>query len=158
MNLSPIERLVRRLATMDREKCWEFTGAKTSNGYGRLGISGNVHLAHRVMWEFSRGPIPDGLTIDHLCRNKACCNPEHLEPVTLHENILRGSNRAAVNARKTHCNYGHAFAGENLVVLPSGKRSCRACNRRRGNLYYQLNRDHVNRGARRRYAKREGLS
>jgi hypothetical protein len=83
---------------------------------------------HRYAYEALVGPIPDGKQIDHLCRNRACCNPEHLEPVTIQENIRRGEGPQAINARKTHCIRGHALSGDNLYLVPkSGRRNCVIC-------------------------------
>lgn len=73
--------------------CWIFTGSKTYHGYPRIIIgSTQVHFAHRVMWELKNGPVPDGLELDHLCRNRACVNPDHLEPVSHRENCMRGQS------------------------------------------------------------------
>jgi hypothetical protein len=74
------------------------------------------------------GPIPEGKQLDHLCRNRACINPEHLEPVTAKENILRGESFSAKNARKTHCIHGHELSGDNLRILKHG-RVCLECRR-----------------------------
>lgn len=73
------------------------------------------------------GPIPEGMDLDHTCRNRGCVNPEHLEPVTTQVNTLRGIGPTAENARKTHCKHGHPLEGDNLYVDPEGKRKCRAC-------------------------------
>lgn len=85
--------------------------------------------AHRVSYETFVGPIPAGLTLDHLCRNTLCINPAHLEPVTIKENVLRGDGPTARNARKTHCDRGHAFDETNTGPNANGGRSCRACKR-----------------------------
>jgi hypothetical protein len=107
--------------------CWVWTGRPASNGYGKLGWGGRTLSAHRVSHELFVGPIPEGLTIDHLCRNKMCVKPKHLEAVTHRENVLRSTGVAAVNAAKTHCNRGHEFTAENTGITPGGDRRCRAC-------------------------------
>ena len=86
-------------------------------------------LAHRAYYERYVGPIPEGLVIDHLCRNRRCVNPTHLEPVTSAENNLRGLGPGAVNRRKKACHRGHAFTPENTYHPPSDPkhRMCRAC-------------------------------
>ena len=85
--------------------------------------------AHRVAYELMRGPIPDGLTLDHLCRNVGCVNPDHLEPVTMKENILRGYSPAAQAARRDECAHGHAYTPENTYRYANGSRRCRICQR-----------------------------
>lgn len=108
--------------------CWPWQGRLMANGYGRL----SNRLAHRVSYELLVGQIPEGLTLDHLCRNRRCVNPKHLDPVTHRVNILRGTGASARHARKTHCPYGHPFSGENLRIERSGQRACRTCCRLRG--------------------------
>ena len=114
--------------------CWEWRGL-TTNGYGRFpartGASkACIHRAHRVAWELMRGPIGAGLQLDHVCRNRRCVNPDHLEVVTNAVNVLRGVGPSAINARRTHCSNGHAFSVENTRIGPrNGRRICRACNR-----------------------------
>ena len=109
------------------ETCWDWT-ACTSNGYGVFRINEATVLAHRLSYELSVGPIPEGLTLDHLCRNRKCVNPAHLEPVTRGENVLRGVSLPAQNAKKTHCPRGHLLSGENMRVK-GGFRRCLSCHR-----------------------------
>lgn len=122
--------------TRDAESgCIEWTGGLNGVGYGQFyagktssNRTGKTY-AHRWSYEQYVGPIPEGMHIDHLCRNRKCVNPAHLEPVTPGENVLRGNGRSATNARKTHCPSGHKYAGSNLYMTPSGQRKCRECNR-----------------------------
>lgn len=107
--------------------CWLWTGSLDHGGYGSIKQTGTCVLrAHRVSYEKYIGPIPEGLQLDHLCRNRACVNPAHLEPVTKAENMRRGFGFSAINARKTHCLRGHELSGENLAIW-SGRRNCRTC-------------------------------
>lgn len=112
--------------------CWEWRGWRTPKGYGGFRLSGRDQYAHRVSYEASIGPIPDGLVIDHLCRNSGCVNPAHLEAVTQKENLRRGlfapGKRGGDkhNRLKTHCPKGHEYAGHNLIEY-RGRRYCRSC-------------------------------
>lgn len=104
--------------------CWEWTGSMHAAGYGLF----RDRLAHRISYEVHVGSIPEGLTIDHLCRNRRCVNPLHLEAVTIAVNVLRGESPPARNARKTHCPKGHPYDDENTYISPSsGWRGSRAC-------------------------------
>jgi hypothetical protein len=112
--------------------CWLWTGhiAKGSKGYARLGWLGRQQLAHRVAYELVIGPIPEGLTLDHLCRVRHCVNPRHLAAITNRENILRGESPSAKWAGRTHCGKGHEFTPENTYTRPNGEgRICRTCMR-----------------------------
>lgn len=107
--------------------CWEWTAAKLQ-GYGRFHVRRTVQVAaHRWAYEYMVTEIPEGLELDHLCRNRACVNPWHLEPVTPRENTLRSANPCAANARKTHCSNGHEYTEENTYLRPEGHRMCRTC-------------------------------
>jgi hypothetical protein len=111
--------------------CWEWRGSIDENGYGRAWLPGvgKMSRAHRASWILHRGPIPAGLCIDHLCRNRSCVNPDHLEVVTLGENNRRGAGFSGRNAAKTHCKRGHEFTLENTRVDKLGRRRCRVCDR-----------------------------
>jgi len=119
------ERFWKKIAATEKG-CWEFTGSK-SNGYGRVQRNGVKMPSHQFTWLKLVGPIPDGLEMDHLCRNPPCCNPEHLEPVTHRENVLRGESPMAKNARKTRCMKGHELVEGNLVKRQLPARVCLTC-------------------------------
>lgn len=117
--------------------CWLWTGHHNSAGYGHIHYIGKVRRAHRVVYGLLKGELSKDLQIDHLCRNRACVNPDHLEEVTRRENIKRGSCGEA-NKKKTHCKHGHPLSGYNLMLIkrkdPNGisgedhvQRSCRTC-------------------------------
>ena len=108
--------------------CWEWTGQRLHDGYGRWRSpeTGKMMLTHRYMYEKEKGAIPDGLTIDHLCRNRLCMNPAHMEAVTIGVNTRRGKP-----VHQTHCKRGHLLADDNLskYALKRGCRCCMACSR-----------------------------
>jgi hypothetical protein len=107
--------------------CWLWTGGRAGYmKYGALRVDGRMTYAHRVAYELFVGPIPEGLQLDHLCSVPHCVNPEHLEPVTARENVLRSRGLTAQNARKTHCKYGHPFDERNTHRF-RGRRYCRTC-------------------------------
>jgi hypothetical protein len=139
-----VERLDTKLMPKGND-CWKWTGKiGKKTGYGIHTTCNNNkmkwYLAHRYSFELIRcrnvhkfniyydyEKIPDGLTLDHLCRNRWCVNPYHLEPVTLRENILRGNGITAKKARQTLCIRNHPLFGENLYITPNGRRQCRIC-------------------------------
>jgi len=114
-----------------RGACWLWTAGRYRNGYGQFYLGGKKVLPHRVLYEWTVGPIPAGLDLDHLCRVRHCVRPSHLEPVTRRENLLRGVTIPAAHAAKTHCPAGHPYAGANLRLRPNGARRCRECSRLR---------------------------
>lgn len=110
------------------DSCWNWTGSDRREGYGCFGFNGKTEQSHRLSYEDVKGKIAEGLQIDHLCRNRKCVNPNHLEAVTHRENTLRGNNFIAQNARKTHCIRGHEFTPENTYIRPKEKgRDCNQC-------------------------------
>lgn len=125
----PLGRLLDKTTFNTATGCWEWTASRTSGGYGAFRIPG-VSSAHRAMYQFLVGPVPEGLHLDHLCRVRHCVNPDHLEPVTQAENNRRAA--AAV----THCPKGHAYTEANTHLRKRGSRDCRVCNRDRANLRY----------------------
>jgi HNH endonuclease len=121
------QRIAERIRVED--DCWIWTRGTTREGYALLSVRNRTYVVHRLMYEILIGPIPEGLTLDHMCERPSCVNPFHCELSTMRENILRGNGPPAVNARKTHCKNEHPLSGENLYLHPDGRRECRICRR-----------------------------
>jgi len=127
-----LERLATKFTIGDG--CWEWTAGRNPDGYGHFRVGNTQRKAHRVVYELMIGPIPDGLDLDHLCRNRACVRPDHLEPVTRGENQRRGvpfrppRDNNAWGRRVTHCPQGHQYPRPSE---PGKKRNCLVCKRER---------------------------
>lgn len=117
------------------DSCWIWTGSKSKSGYGLLDVAGKLQRPHRYAFVACGGTIPKGLHLDHLCRNRACVRPDHLEVVDNRTNVLRGVGHTAENARRTHCVNGHELSGDNLWIAPRTnspdrvRRYCLICKR-----------------------------
>lgn len=120
--------------------CWVWKLRVNNRGYGILTWWGiGTRTAHSVAWEFTNGPVPDGLELDHLCRNRACARPSHLEPVTRLENVRRGEQ-----AQRTRCREGHEYSPENTVLNKKGSRVCRTCRLEKQRQWRAENREAFN--------------
>lgn len=129
------ELLWRKVDKREPDECWPWTGARGPKGYGKAKIKGKWEAPHRLAYELANGPIPDDLQIDHLCRNPPCCNPAHMEVVTLQENVRRKNEQA------THCKRGHPLSGDNLyTVRNDSRRHCRTCVQARNRDYMRKKR------------------
>lgn len=112
-----------------KDDCWIWAKAIDRCGYGRISFNGRNDMAHRVIYESLKADIPQGMQLDHLCRTPSCVNPDHLEPVTQAENLLRSP---ISNSGKTHCKWGHKFTEGNILVRKDRfARICRKCLKRR---------------------------
>jgi hypothetical protein len=145
--LAPITKRGRKRGTppviefdVNERGCHIYRGKISLGGYGLTTIRRRTVMIHKYVWEKVNGPIPDGMMLDHICRNmedkndirhRACCNVDHLRVVTPQVNATENSfSVAAINKAKTHCKWGHEFTPENTYPEPTGGRKCRACRRR----------------------------
>lgn len=126
-NAIPSFNIDRVLTRVDKTKsCWNWIGSVSHYGYGTYG-NRNL-MAHRVVYHLLVGDLKQENTLDHLCKNKRCVNPKHLEQVSIRENVLRSDNPNAINARKTYCMREHPLSGDNLYIHPKrGTRHCKQC-------------------------------
>ena len=122
-----------------KSDCHEWNGHVTKNGYGLTYCNKKTCYVHRLVYEYYFGSIPTGFQIDHLCKNRKCMNPNHLEAVTQKENILRSDGITAIQSRQTHCVHGHPLSGDNLYVSPKKHRSCKTCRRNHRHNYWMVN-------------------
>jgi hypothetical protein len=139
-----MERLPKRIQQkilLSPAGCWLWTAAKKPTGYGVYSTRSPGHKktwnAHRYVYEYLIGPIPEGLSLDHLCRVRHCVNPQHLEPVSIRTNLLRGQGTTGAKSRQTHCIHGHIFDAANTSIRPNGTRTCKRC---RNERLYRLRR------------------
>lgn len=121
------------------DECWNWLASVLDTGYGQFALGkkcdGGIS-AHRMMYQLTKGDIPQGLVIDHLCRNRKCVNPNHLEAVTQRENLMRADCLAARQMRRTHCPQGHEYTPENTRMNGKNGRMCRECGRALARRYY----------------------
>jgi hypothetical protein len=147
-----IVRLMKKFPNRSVDGCWVNPNKHTGR-YDTISLEGGQgakqRVAHVVMWELLIGPVPEGMELDHLCRNTRCSNPQHLEPVTRRENYLRGTSVGAIAIRTGKCGNGHSM--EDAYVKKNGReRQCRTCQLEKGREYREANRERINRAARER--------
>lgn len=138
MNKNDLQKFQKKIELDLLSGCWEWTDHLDKDGYGRLRVGDKRFFIHRLSYEHWNGSISKGLTIDHLCRNRKCANPEHLEAVTIQENLRRGfrpSGKYHYHTQQTECINGHPFNDENTYIRPNGHRDCKICIRLRGRKY-----------------------
>lgn len=134
-NATAVLRLIGHHVAVEGD-CWVWTSSCRKDGYGQITFQQRHYAAHRLTYELMVGPIPQDKQLDHLCRIRRCVNPDHLQPVTQRENILRGASPAARHAQVKACPKGHPYTAENTYRKPSGKRECRECGRQRDRARY----------------------
>jgi len=133
---TPEERLMEKIEINEITGCWIFTGSINNKGYGQINVNGKLMYSHRLAYELFVGTLDPNLTIDHLCRVTDCCNSDHLEQVSMRENIMRGDTITAAHAKKTECPQGHLYDLANTYIRPNGGRDCLACRDARNKAHY----------------------
>lgn len=123
------DRIWNRITVNSETGCWESTLSLNAQGYTQVRWKGRTMRLHRLIYTHLVGPVPLDIHLDHLCRNRACCNPRHIEPVSGRENVMRGDGFASVNANKTHCPRDHEYDARNTYHDSTGARRCRQCAR-----------------------------
>lgn len=129
LNATQIAKFYSNVTINPETGCQEWQGTINDGGYGVLSIDRRQYRAHRVSYVINHGEHETGLVLDHLCRNRACVNADHLEPVTQKTNVLRGEGLSAINSLKSHCPRGHAMIDANRITDTVGThgRACRSC-------------------------------
>lgn len=140
---TPLERFEDKYIPEPNSGCWLWTASVRHLSYGQFWDGESIVFAHRWSYEHHIGPVPKGLVLDHLCRVPLCVNPDHLEPVTQRENVLRGVGIPAKNIQKTHCPKGHPYKGDNLLIRAEKWRGCRTCEKRRKRKFNPASRKRV---------------
>lgn len=129
MNEVQLRNFIDKIEVDILEGCWDWTACKLDGSHGGFRLNGKIEYAHRVSYMYWKTTIPENMQIDHLCRNRSCVNPQHLETVAPKENILRGIGIAAINAKKTHCIHGHELIPKNTYIRKNGNRQCILCHK-----------------------------
>jgi len=156
-NLSTIDRLYYRMDIDSKTQCWNFNGTPDKDGYGCLTYSGKTYKIHRFSYLLFKGEIPPNYVIDHLCGNRNCYNPDHLEAVTQSENINRGHTGKKNNHQslKSSCPNGHKYTPENTYINPKSSRECRICKTAHRKADRQRNLEKYRKNDRKRYLKKK---
>lgn len=143
ITVDPLDRLMANIvveSTGFNTPCWLSNYTRRSDGYTKIDIGGKTVYCHRFAFERLKGPVPDGLTLDRLCRIRHCVNPDHLDPVTRRVNTLRGESPTAVAHVSDICKWGHDLG--DAYQYPHG-RQCRTCTTNRTKIYRQRKKERL---------------